>query len=114
MSKNHPHAVTTAIISRNLPVNREPYDPKELILDMPAAYHLSKSILDDPKTGIEQKIKASQFMTVLEIKAREMGINLNQKGRVQKVSRSELKRDFKPSTMEVSPLDVALLYKNHI
>ena len=113
MSKNHTHAVTTAIISRNLPVNREPYDPKELILDMPAAYHLAKSVLDDPKSGIEQKIKASQFMTVLEIKAREMGINLNQKGRVQEVSRSELKRNFKASTMEVSPLDVALLYKNH-
>lgn len=113
MSKNHPHAVTTAIISHNVPVNREPYDPKELILDMPAAYHLAKSVLDDPKSGIEQKIKASQFMTVLEIKAREMGINLNQKGRVKKVSRSELKRDFKMSTMGVSPLDVALLYKNH-
>ena len=114
MSKNHTHAVTTAIISHNVPVNREPYDPEELILDMPAAYHLAKSVLDDPKSGIEQKLKASQFMTVLEIKAREMGINLNQKGRVQKVSRSELKRDFKMSTMEVSPLDVALLYKNHI
>lgn len=113
MSKNRPHAVTTAIISHNMPVNKEPYDPKELILDMPAAYHLAKSILDDPKSGIEQKIKASQFMTVLEIKAREMGINLNQKGRVKKVSRSELKRDFKTSTMGVNPLDVALLYKNH-
>ena len=113
MSKNRPHAVTTAIISHNVPVNRETYDPEELILDMPAAYHLAKSVLDDPKSGIEQKIKASQFMTVLEIKAREMGINLNQKGRFQKVSRSELKRDFKMSTMGVSPLDVALLYKNH-
>lgn len=113
MSKNHTHAVTTAIISRNLPVSKEPYDPKELILDMPAAYHLSKSILDDPKSGIEQKIKASQFMTVLEIKAREMGIDLNQKGRVKKVSKRELKRDFKTSTMEVNPLDIALLYKNH-
>ena len=112
MSKNHTHAVTKAVISRNLPVNREPYDPKELILDMPAAYHLAKSVLDDPKSGIEQKLKASRFMTVLEIKAREMGINLNQKGRVQNISRSELKRNFKPSTMEVSPLDVALLYKN--
>ena len=113
MSKNRPHAVTTAIISHNLPSNREPYDPKELILDMPAAYHLAKSVLDDPKSGIEQKIKASQFMTVLEIKAREMGINLNQKGRVEKISRSELKRDFKTSTLGVNPLDVALLYKNH-
>ena len=113
MSKNHTHAVAKAIISRNLPVNREPYDPKELILDMPAAYHLSKSILDDPKSGIEQKIRASQFMTMLEIKAREMGINLNQKGRVRKVSRSELKHDFKTSTLGVNPLDVALLYKNH-
>ena len=113
MSKSRPHAVTTAIISHNVPVNREPYDPEELILDMPAAYHLAKSVLDDPKSGIPQKIKASQFMTVLEIKAREMGINLNQKGRFQKVSRSELKRDFKTSTMGVSPLDVALLYKNH-
>ena len=113
MSKNRPHAVTTAIISHNVPVNREPYDPKELILDMPAAYHLAKSVLDDPKSGIPQKIKASQFMTVLEIKAREMGINLNQKGRVKKISKRELKRDFKTSTMEVSPLDVALLYKNH-
>ena len=113
MSKNRPHAVTTAIISHNVPVNREPYDPKEVILDMPAAYHLAKSVLDDPKSGIQQKIKASQFMTVLEIKAREMGIDLNQKGRVKKISRSELKRDFEPSTMEVSPLDVALLYKNH-
>ena len=113
MSKNHTHAVAKAIISRNLPSNREPYDPTELILDMPAAYHLAKSVLDDPKSGIEQKIKASQFMTVLEIKAREMGINLNQKGRVQKVSRSELKRDFKTSTLGVNPLDVALLYKNH-
>ena len=113
MSRNRPHAVTTAIISHNVPVNRDPYDQKELILDIPAAYHLSKSILDDPKSDIQQKIKASQFMTVLEIKAREMGINLNQKGRVKKVSRSELKRDFKTSTMGVSPLDVALLYKNH-
>ena len=113
MSKNRPHAVTTAIISHNVPVNREPYDPKETILDMPAAYHLAKSVLNDPKSGIPQKLKASQFMTVLEIKAREMGIDLNQKGRVKKISRSELKRDFKPSTMEVSPLDVALLYKNH-
>lgn len=113
MSKNRPHAVTTAIISHNVPVNKEPYDPKETILDMPAVYHLSKSVLDDPKSGIQQKIKASQLMTVLEIKAKEMGINLNQKGRVRKVRRSELKRDFKPSTMEVSPLDVALLYKNH-
>ena len=113
MSKNRPHAVTTAIISHNVPVNREPYDPKEIILDMPAAYRLAKSVLNDPKSGIQQKLKASQFMTVLEIKAREMGINLNQKGRVQEVSRSELKRDFKPSTMEVNPLDVALLYKNH-
>ena len=113
MSKNRPHAVTTAIISHNVPVNREPYDPKEIILDMPAAYHLAKSVLDDPKSGIPQKLKASQFMTVLEIKAREMGINLNQKGRVEKISRRELKRDFKASTMEVSPLDVALLYKNH-
>ena len=113
MSKNRPHAVTTAIISHNVPVNREPYDPQETILDMPAAYHLAKSVLDDPKSGIQQKIKASQFMTVLEIKAREMGIDLNQKGRVKKISRSELKRDFKYSTMEVSPLDVALLYKNH-
>lgn len=112
MSKNHPHAVTKAIISRNLPSNREPYDPKELILDMPAAYQLAKSVLDDPETGIPQKLKASQFMTVLEIKAREMGINLNQKGRVRNISRSELKRDFKASTMEVSPLDVALLYRN--
>ena len=114
MSKNRPHAVTTAIISHNVPVNREPYDPKELILDMPAAYYLAKSVLNDPKSGIEQKLKASQFMTVLEIKAREMGVNLNQKGRVKKVSRRELKRDSKTSTMEVSPLDVALLYKNHI
>ena len=113
MSKNRPHAVTTAIISYNGPVNREPYDPKETILDMPAAYHLAKSVLNDPKSDIQQKLKASQFMTVLEIKAREMGIDLNQKGRVKKISRSELKRDFKPSTMEVSPLDVALLYKNH-
>lgn len=112
MSKNHTHAVAKAIISRNLPSNREPYDPKETILDMPAAYQLAKSVLGDPKSGIQQKLKASQFMTVLEIKAREMGVNLNQKGRVQKVSRSELKRDFKASTMEVSPLDVALLHKN--
>ncbi len=113
MSKNRPHAVTTAIIGHNVPVNREPYDPKETILDMPAAYQLAKSVLDDPKSGIPQKLKASQFMTMLEIKAREMGVNLNQKGRVQKVSRSELKRDFKTSTMGVNPLDVALLYKNH-
>lgn len=113
MSKNHPHAVTTAIISHNVPVNREPYDPNEIILDLPAAYQLAKSVLDDPKSGIPQKIKASQFMTVLEIKAREMGIDLNQKGRVRKVSRSELKRDFKVSKMGVNPLDVALLYKNH-
>ena len=113
MSKNHPHAVTTAIISHNVPVTREPYDPKETILDMPAVYHLSKAILDDPKSSIQQKIKASQFMTLLEIKAKEMGIDLNQKGRVRKVSRSELKRDFKTSIMEVNPLDVALLYKNH-
>ena len=112
MSKNHPHAVTTAIISHNLPVNREPYDPEEIILDMPAVYHLSKSVLNDPKSDIQQKIKASQFMTLLEIKAKEMGINLNQKGRVRKVSRSELKRDFKMSTLSVNPLDVALLYKN--
>ena len=113
MSKNHPHAVTTAIISNNVPVNRKPYDPNEIILDLPAAYQLAKSVLDDPKSGIPQKIKASQFMTVLEIKAREMGIDLNQKGRVRKVSRSELKRDFKTSKMGVNPLDVALLYKNH-
>ena len=113
MSKNRPHAVTTAIISHNVPVNKEPYDPKELILDMPAAYHLAKSVLDDPKSGIEQKIKASQFMTVLEINAREMGIDLNQKGRVKKISKRELKRDFKTSTLGVNPLDVALLYKNH-
>ena len=113
MSKNHPHAVTTAIISHNVPVNREPYDPNEIILDLPAAYQLAKSVLDDPKSGIPQKIKASQFMTVLEIKAREMGIDLNQKGRVRKVSRSELKRDFKVSKMGVNQLDVALLYKNH-
>lgn len=113
MSKNRPHAVTTAIISHNVPVNGEPYDPKETILDMPAAYHLAKSVLNDPKSDIQQKIKASQFMTVLEIKAREMGVDLNQKGRVKKISRSELKRDFKHSTMEVSPLDVAILYKNH-
>lgn len=113
MSKNHPHAVTTAIISHNVPVNREPYDPNEIILDLPAAYQLAKSVLDDPKSGIPQKIKASQFMTVLEINAREMGIDLNQKGRVRKVSRSELKRDFKASKMGVNPLDVALLYKNH-
>ena len=113
MSKNRPHAVTTAIISHNVPVNREPYDPQEIILDIPAAYHLAKSVLDDPKSGIPQKIKASQFMTVLEIKAREMGINLNQKGRVKEISRSELKRDFKTSTLGVNPLDVALLYKNH-
>ena len=113
MSKNHTHAVAKAIISRNVPVNREPYDPKEIILDMPAAYHLAKSVLDDPKSGIPQKLKASQFMTVLEIKAREMGIDLNQKGRVQKISRRELKRDFKTSTLGVNPLDVALLYKNH-
>ena len=113
MSKNHPHAVTTAIISHNVPVNREPYDPNEIILDLPAAYQLAKSVLDDPKSGIPQKIKASQFMTVLEIKAREMGIDLNQKGRVRKVSRSELKRYFKVSKMGVNPLDVALLYKNH-
>ena len=113
MSKNRPHAVTTAIISHNVPVNKEPYDPKELILDMPAAYHLAKSVLDDPKSGIEQKIKASQFMTVLEINAREMGIDLNQKGRVKKISKRELKRDFEPSTLGVNPLDVALLYKNH-
>ena len=113
MSKNHPHAVTTAIISHNVPVNREPYDPNEIILDLPAAYQLAKSVLDDPKSSIPQKIKASQFMTVLEINAREMGIDLNQKGRVRKVSRSELKRDFKTSKMGVNPLDVALLYKNH-
>ena len=113
MSKNHPNAVTKAIISHNVPVNREPYDPKEIILDLPAAYHLAKSVLDDPKSDIQQKIKASQFMTMLEINAREMGINLNQKGRVRKVSRSELKRDFKTSTLGVNPLDVALLYKNH-
>ena len=113
MSKNHPHAVTTAIISHNLPVNKEPYDPEETILDMPAVYHLSKAILDDPKSSIQQKIKASQFMTLLEIKAKEMGIDLNQKGRVRKVRRSELKRDFKMSTLSVNPLDVALLYKNH-
>ena len=113
MSKNRPHAVTTAIISHNVPVNKEPYDPKELILDMPAAYHLAKSVLDDPKSGIEQKIKASQFMTVLEINAREMGIDLNQKGRVKKISKRELKRDFETSTLGVNPLDVALLYKNH-
>ena len=113
MSKNRTHAVTTAIISHNVPVNREPYDPQEIILDMPAAYHLAKSVLDDPKSGIPQKLKASRFMTLLEIKAREMGINLNQKGRVQKVSRSELKRDFKTSTLGVNPLDVALLYKTH-
>ena len=113
MSKNRTHAVTTAIISHNVPVNREPYDPQEIILDMPAAYHLAKSVLDDPKSGIPQKMKASRFMTLLEIKAREMGINLNQKGRVQKVSRSELKRDFKTSTLGVNPLDVALLYKTH-
>lgn len=74
---------------------------------------LAKSVLDDPKSGIPQKLKASQFMTVLEIKAREMGINLNQKGRMDKVSRSELKRDFKTSAMGVNPLDVELLYKNH-
>lgn len=112
MSKNHPHAVAKSIISHNVPVNKVPYDPNELILDMPAAYQLAKSILDDPESGIPQKLKASQFMTVLEIKAREMGVNLNQKGRVQNISRSELKRDFKASTMEVSPLDVALLYRN--
>lgn len=113
MSKSHPHAVTTAIISHNVPVNREPYDPKEIILDLPAAYQLAKAVLDDPKSGIPQKLKASQFMTVLEIKAREMGVDLNQKGRVRKVRRSELKHDFKTSTMGVNPLDVALLYKNH-
>lgn len=34
MSKNRPHAVTTAIISHDLPVNREPYDPDETPLDV--------------------------------------------------------------------------------
>lgn len=114
MSKNHPHAVTTAIISHDLPVNSAPYDPEETLLDMPASYQLAKAILNDPQSSLTQQIKASNFMTVLEIKAKEMGINLNQKGRVKKVKRSEYKRDFKASTMEVSPLDVALLHKNHI
>lgn len=114
MSKNHPHAVTTAIISRNLPVNSEPYDPDETLLDMPAAYQLAKAVLHDPKSSLTQQIKASNFMTVLEIKAKEMGINLNQKGRVRKIRRSEMRQNFKASTMEVSPLDVALLHKTHI
>jgi hypothetical protein len=53
-------------------------------------------------------------MTILEIKAKEMGIDLNQKGRVMKVKRSEYKRNFVVSKLEVSPLDVALLHKTHI
>ena len=114
MSKNHPHAVTTAIISRNLPANREPYDPEETILDMPAVYQLAKAVLNDPKSSLTQQIKASNFMTVLEIKAKEMGVNLNQKGRVRKIRRSEMRQNFKTSTIEVSPLDVALLHKTHI
>lgn len=114
MSKNHPHAVTTAIISHDLPMNREPYDPEETLLDMPAVYQLAKAVLNDPASSLSQQIKASNFMTCLEIKAKEMGINLNQKGRVRKVRRSEMRQNFKASTMEVSPLDVALLHKNHI
>lgn len=114
MSKNHPHAVTTAIISHNLPTNHEPYDPEETLFDMPASYKLAKAILNDPQSSLEQQIKASNFMTLLEIKAKEMGINLNQKGRVMKIKRSEMKQKFKVSTMDVSPLDVALLHKTHI
>lgn len=114
MSKNHPHAVTTAIISHNLPVNSEPYDPEETLFDMPASYQLAKAVLNDPASSLSQQIKASNFMTVLEIKAKEMGINLNQKGRMMKVKRSEYKRNFVVSTMDVSPLDVALLHKTHI
>ena len=114
MSKNHPHAVTTAIISHDLPMNREPYDPEETLLDMPAVYQLAKAVLNDPASSLSQQIKASNFMTCLEIKAKEMGINLNQKGRVRKIRRSEMRQNFKASTMEVSPLDVALLHKNHI
>jgi hypothetical protein len=114
MSKSHPHAVTTAIISHDLPVNNTPYDPDETILDMPAVYHLSKAILEDPESCPAQRIKASEMMTLLEIKAKEMGIDLNQKGRVKKVKRSEYKRNFKVSKLEVSPLDVALLHKTHI
>lgn len=114
MSTKHIHAVTTAIISHNLPTNRESYDPEETLLDMPAAYQLAKAILNDPQSSLTQQIKASNFMTVLEIKAKEMGINLNQKGRVKKVKRSEMKQKFKVSTMDVSPLDVALLHKTHI
>ena len=57
MSKNRPHAVTTAIISHNVPVNREPYDPKELILDMPAAYHFGKICAGRPEIWYTAKAK---------------------------------------------------------
>lgn len=114
MSKNHPHAVTTAIISHDLPVNREPYDPEETLFDMPAVYQLAKAILNDPNSSPTQVLDSSRVMTLLEIKAKEMGINLTQRGRVMKVKRSEYKRNFKVSTMDVSPLDVALLHKTHI
>lgn len=114
MSKNHPHAVTTAIISHNLPVHSDPYEPTETLLDMPAVYHLSKAILEDPESSSAQRIKASEMMSLLEIKAKEMGINLNQKGRVKKVKKRDYKRNYKESTMDVSPLDVALLHKTPI
>lgn len=108
MSSKHAKAVTKAIIGLNLPSNKDTYDPEELLLDMNAAYRLSKKVLDDPNTGLLQQIRVSQFMTMLEIKAKEMGINLNEKGRIERVKRSELKKKFTITTLDVSPLDVAL------
>lgn len=112
MSSRHPHAVTKAVIGRNLPANSEPYDPKETLLDMPAAYSLAKAVLHDPESSPMQQLKASNFMTLLEIKAKEMGVDLNQKGRVRKVRRSVIRQNFKQSVLEVSPLDI-LLHKSH-
>jgi hypothetical protein len=107
MSSRHTNAVAKSIISQDLPRGNEQYDPEEMLLDMNAAYKLAESFLNDPKSTMEQKVRASQMMTFCEIKAKELGIKLCGKGHIKYVKRSELKK-MPVTTLNVTPLDIAL------
>lgn len=85
------------IISHNLPSVKDEYDPETKLLDLAATYKLCERVLESG--DIQQKIKASQMMTLVEMLADRSGINLKQKGHITTIKRSELKNGNYEETM---------------
>jgi hypothetical protein len=108
MSKRVNSIFISKIMQLNLPKQTPVYDPEETLIDMVGAYKIGKSLMEDPTVEMHSKIKISQFMSWIEMMADRNGIDLNQKGRIKKVKRSELRETT--TTCEIN-LEEAAFYQ---